>query len=294
MAAPSLAPILDSASRRRSLRYPINVSLDVIALQSGIPNNMPGRCTDLSEAGLGAVVAGELLAGQPVAIELRLPNVGLPVRARAQVRYQDRLRCGLQFVGLSAEQREMIRYWSSQIAPLSAHAGPRKVETPLPNPPALTGVSDVVSDKEKRKRRLRVRRRRFYVLAAFTVALAGIGWWQWQNAWNELEGDAFVTAEPRSGLPLRVPPETMDRQVVYKVDPLYPDAARQAGMQGLVVLNAVIAPDGTVKRLRPVAGPGLLAQSALDAVRSWRYTPYRSGGQAVEVETTISVDFRLR
>ena len=294
MAAPSLAPVLDSASRRRFLRYPINVSLEVIALQSGIPNNMPGRCIDLSEAGLGAVVAGELIAGQAIAVELRLPNVGLPVRARAQVRYQDRLRCGLQFVGLSVEQREKIRYWSYEIAPLSAHSGPSKVETRLPVHPALTGATDAVSDKEQRQRRIRVRRRRFYVLAAFMVAFASLGWWRWQSAWNQLEGDEPVTAESRPGLPPRVSPEIMDRQIVYKVDPVYPDAARRAGMQGLVVLNAVIAPDGTVKRLRPVAGPGLLAQSALDAVRSWRYAPYRSGGQAVEVETTISVDFRLR
>jgi len=86
----------------------------------------------------------------------------------------------------------------------------------------------------------------------------------------------------------------MDRQIVYKIDPVYPDAARQAGTQGLVVLDAVIAQDGTVRRLRPVAGPRVLAQSALDAVQSWRYRPYLSGGQALEVETTISVDFRLR
>ena len=294
MAAPSLAPILESASRRRSLRYPINVSLEVVALQSGIPNNMPGRCTDLSEAGLGAVVAGDLVAGQAVAIELRLPNVGLPVRARAQVRYQDRLRCGLQFVGLSVEQQEKIRYWSSQIAPLSAHAGPSKVETPPPDLPALRSVPGVVPQEEKRKQGIRVRRRRLYVLAAVMVALAGLGFWQWQHAWNELEGDTFVAAEPRLGLPPRVSPEIMDSQIVYKVDPVYPDAARQAGLQGLVVLDAVIGQDGKVKRLRPVAGPGLLAQSALDAVQSWRYAPYRSGGQAVEVETTISVDFRLR
>ena len=290
MAAPSLAPALNSASRRTFPRYAIDVSLDLIALQSGIPNNMPGRCTDLSEAGLGAVVAGELVAGQPVAIELRLPNVGLPVRARAHVRYQDRLRCGLQFVGLSLEQRTKIRYWSSQIAPQSARAGTSKVEVPAPSLPALT----VVPDQKMRKRRIRVRRRRFYVLVAFMVGLAGLGWWQWQNAWNELEADASGAAELQPGLPLRVHPETMDRRIVYKVDPVYPEAARQAGTHGLVVLAAVIAPDGTVKRLRPVAGPELLAQSALDAVQSWRYTPYRLRGEAVEVATTISVDFRLR
>src|SRR5271163_4715416 len=108
-AAPSMA--LDVTSRRAFPRHPINVALDVIALRSGVPENLPGRCTDISEAGVGAVVAGEMSAGQQVAVEVRLPNVGVPVRTRAVVRYQSGLRCGLEFVGLSVEQREMIRYW---------------------------------------------------------------------------------------------------------------------------------------------------------------------------------------
>ncbi len=293
MAAPTLAPILDSASRRRFLRYPIKVSLEVIALQSGIPNSMPGRCIDLGEAGLGAVVAGELLPGQKVAIELRLPNVGLPVHARAQVRYQDRLRCGLQFVGLSLEQREKIRYWSSTIAPIPSHVGP-KCETSPVSFPVVAPLCNDVPNQERRKRTISVLRRRFYALVALTAVLAGFGWWRWQNAWNELEMDSTAATDFQNGLPLRVSPDTMDRQIVYKVDPVYPDAARQAGTQGLVVLDAVIAQDGTVRRLHPVAGPRVLAQSAVDAVRSWKYTPYRSGGQAVEVATTVSVDFRLR
>jgi TonB family protein len=64
-------------------------------------------------------------------------------------------------------------------------------------------------------------------------------------------------------------------------------------MQGLVVLDAVIAPDGNVKRLRPVSGPDLLVQSATEAVQSWKFEPYLSSGKAVEVETTIAVEFRL-
>src|SRR5260370_5972527 len=157
MAAPSLA--LDPASRRRFARYPINIALDVIALQSGIPYNMRGRCTDLSEAGLGAVVAGALIAGQPVAIELRLPNVAVPVRARAQVRYQDRLHCGLQFIGLSVEQREKIRYWSSQSG---AHVLPRarKIEIALPDQPPPA----VVAHSKKLTGGFPVRPRRFFVL----------------------------------------------------------------------------------------------------------------------------------
>lgn len=108
-AAPSLA--LEKTQRRALARRPLHVPLDVIALRCGVPEKLPGRCTDLSETGVGAVIAGELLPDQQVAIELRLPNVGVPVRARALVRYQSRLRCGLEFVGLSVEQREMIRYW---------------------------------------------------------------------------------------------------------------------------------------------------------------------------------------
>ena len=287
MAAPSLAPALDSASRRRFFRHAINVPLDVIALRSGIPNNLPGRCTDLSEAGIGAIVAGELVPGQPVAIELRLPNVGLPVRARAQVRYEDRLHCGLQFVGLSAEQREMIRYWASTVA-AEVPRTEKKADSPQPHFPALA----VVAETEKGARGIRVGRRRLYFLLAFMLGLAALGWWQWQRAWNELE-ETSLAADALRGTSLRVAPETMDERIVYKVDPVYPEAARLAGTEGLVVLDAVIAADGSVRSLRPIAGPDLLAQAALDAVRSWKYIPYRNDGQPVEVETIVSVDFRL-
>src|ERR1700751_2070274 len=113
-AAPSLA--LEKAQRRDFPRCPINVPFDVIALRSGVPDNLPGRCTDLSEGGVGGMVAGELKPFQQVAIEFRLPNVGVPVRARAVVRYQGKLRCGFEFVGIAAEQQEMIRYWAYRLA----------------------------------------------------------------------------------------------------------------------------------------------------------------------------------
>jgi protein TonB len=58
-------------------------------------------------------------------------------------------------------------------------------------------------------------------------------------------------------------------------------------------MDAVIAPDGTVKRLRPVSGPDVLAQSATAAVQSWKFEPYLASGKRVEVETTIAVEFRL-
>ena len=290
-AAPS--PAFEEASRRVFPRHPINVPLDVIALRSGDPENLPGRCTDLSEAGVGAVVAGELAAGQQVAVELRLPNVGVPVRARALVRYQSRFRCGLEFVVLSAEQREMIRYWVYRSASPPADSTEEKGRAARPE--ALIVPAKLAATP---MRRIRIGRRGFYVLFACMLALAGLGWWQWQRSWNELETHAQAAesgfgVSPETVSPEIVSPETMEKRIVTKVEPVYPEAARTAGTEGLVVLDAVIAPDGSVKRLRPVSGPDLLVQSATEAVQSWKFEPYLSSGQAVEVETTIAVEFRL-
>jgi TonB family protein len=291
-AAPSLA--LEKTQRRAYPRRPVHVPLDVIALRSGVPENLPGRCTDLSETGVGAVIAGELVPDQQVAVELRLPNVGVPVRARALVRYQSRLRCGLEFTGLSAEQRAMIRYWvdRSASAPVDfrdlrkeepvAAAG---METEAPEPAALPTA--------KPTRRIRVGRRGFYVLVACTLALASLGWWRWQRSWSELETHAAVAEQGLQGSPETVSAETMAKRIVTKVEPAYPEAARKAGTEGLVVLDAVIRPDGSVKSLRPVSGPDLLVQAATEAVQSWKFEPYLTNGQAVEVETTIAVEFRL-
>lgn len=281
-AAPSLA--LEKEPRRGFPRYPANVTLDVIALRSGVPENLPGRCIDLSEGGVGGMVAGELAAGQQVVVELRLPSVGVPVRARALVRYQGRLRSGFEFVGLSGEQREMIRYWSYRLARQSAELKKKKREKDEPAKMEPLAAADAPSGP-----RIRVRRRRFNVLLVAMLLLAAVGWWQWQRSWNELE----IGAQAAEEAPLRVSPATMEMRIVSKVDPVYPEAARQAGKQGLAVLDAVIAPDGTVTRLQPVSGDDLLLKSATEAVRSWKFEPYLSSGRAVAVETTIAVEFRL-
>ena len=281
------APAFEETLQRVFPRHPINVPLDLIALRSGVPENLPGRCTDLSETGVGAVVAGELAAGQQVAVELRLPNVGVPVRARALVRYQSRLRCGLEFVGLSVEQREMIRYWvyRSALPPVDFKDFKKEEKSVAAKTEAPVVVGELAA---KPRRRVRIGRRGFYALIACMLALGGLGWWQWQRSWNELEKRGPVG---ESGL--RVSPETMEKRIVTKAEPVYPEAARRAGTEGLVVLDAVIAPDGSVKRLRPVSGPDLLVQSATETVQSWKFEPYLSSGKAVEVETTIAVEFRL-
>ncbi len=275
-AAPSMQ--LDTASQRGIPRRPLFVPLDVIVLRSGIPENLPGRCTDLSEGGVGAIVAGELIPGQQVAIELRLPNMGVPVRSRALVRYQQRLRCGLQFVGLTPEQREMIRYWASRV-PVKPTAE-REVEPTMSAVPA----------PERKIRKLRVRRRQFYALLALSVVAAALGWWQWERSWKELEGTSAAAPDA----PVKVSPEIMSRHITFKTDPVYPEAARQAGLQGVVALDVVIGSDGAVKRLMPLGGPDLLVQAATAAVESWRFESYLFEGRPRDVETTITVEFRLK
>jgi TonB family protein len=83
-------------------------------------------------------------------------------------------------------------------------------------------------------------------------------------------------------------------KIKSKVNPSYPDLARQAGIDGLVKLHAIIGKDGTIQQLSLISGHPLLAQAALDAVRQWRYEPTLVNGQAVEVDTTIEVFFQLQ
>src|SRR5208283_2129494 len=99
-------------SRRRVPRFQMQAPLDVTVLRSGIPDTVPGRAVDVCERGIAAMLAGELVPGETVGIEVKLPLVASPLRMRAMVRHQDRLRCGLEFLGLSVEQRTAIRDWA--------------------------------------------------------------------------------------------------------------------------------------------------------------------------------------
>ena len=81
--------------------------------------------------------------------------------------------------------------------------------------------------------------------------------------------------------------------LVHQVKPTYPALARQARIQGQVVLQAVIAKDGTIQNLHMVSGHPMLAPAAIEAVKQWRYKPYFLNGEPVEVETQITVNFTL-
>lgn len=81
--------------------------------------------------------------------------------------------------------------------------------------------------------------------------------------------------------------------LLEKVDPEYPAFAKRAGIHGAVVLHAIVDREGRISGLSVVSGPNQLRQAALDAVRQWRYQAYVLNGLAVDIETTIRVNFVL-
>ncbi len=81
---------------------------------------------------------------------------------------------------------------------------------------------------------------------------------------------------------------------LHDVSPVYPQLALRANIEGVVVVEAVIAVDGSVRDARILRSVALLDRAALDAVRQWRYAPTRLNGVAVPVIVTVTVQFRLQ
>ena len=115
---------------------------------------------------------------------------------------------------------------------------------------------------------------------------------------NEILNSMGTGAKP--ALPPPPPPAHMVRlssmregDLIYKVKPEYPSLARSAGIQGSVVLQAVISRQGTIENLRVLTGHPMLVRAAVAAVIQWRYRSYVLNNEPVEVETQITVNFSL-
>jgi TonB family protein len=105
------------------------------------------------------------------------------------------------------------------------------------------------------------------------------------------KAEALKAATPQR---VRVSQGVLSSLLIRKVLPVYPSTARQARVQGAVVLQAEISKDGAVESLREIRGHPLLIPAAIDAVKQWQYKPYVMNGEPVAVQTTITVDFTLK
>ncbi len=107
-------------------------------------------------------------------------------------------------------------------------------------------------------------------------------------------GPSIEIARPNPpSKPLKMSAGVMNGMLVRRVQPDYPDIAKRMRLSGTVLLRATIGTDGEVHEAEVVSGSPILADAALKAVRQWRYRPTLLDGEAVEVETEITVNFVL-
>ena len=297
MAAGAQGRVWGGPSRRRVPRFEVAAPLDVTVLRSGIPDTVPGRSVNVCERGIAAMLAGELLAGETVGIEVQLPLLADSLRTRALVRYQDKLRCGLEFVGLSADQRAVIRDWA-KVAKAETDTQTQVAASPPPVPVTKetaggnggASTSGGAPRQPKRKRRWIA----FVMLLLLAAVAAGaFWWWRWNQGWEELESGLgnpeVVTAEKPQA---QVAAEVMEKLLVHRVEPAYPAEARKADLQGVIALDIVVGRDGSVLAMHALNGPDVLARAAMDALRWWKFEPYRLNGEPAVVETTVAVEFK--
>jgi len=281
----------------------VQAPLDVTVLRSGIPDSVPGRSVNLGPGGVAAVMAAELLPGEVVGVEIRLPQARTEdaLRARARVRHHDKLRCGMEFVGLTAAQDAAIRNWTEESKAEPESSIRRKIPRDAATEAETKAAKAQITESEPkgtgsggtgggRTGARTLGRGWIFLLLSFAILLAVL-WWRWRSGWEDLESGLRkndVTVQPQAHLPA----DLMEKLVIHRVDPEYPAVARQGKLQGVIVLDVIVGRDGTVVDEHALNGPEILAQSAMDAMRWWRFKPYRVDGQAVVVETTVAVEFK--
>jgi protein TonB len=106
-------------------------------------------------------------------------------------------------------------------------------------------------------------------------------------------GITVVATKPAPTKPVRVSAGVSAGLLVQPIRPVYPGIAKAAHMEGAVVIEAIISKSGQIESAHVISGPAMLQRAALEAVRAARYSPYRLNGEATEVETTITINFRL-
>jgi protein TonB len=110
---------------------------------------------------------------------------------------------------------------------------------------------------------------------------------------SNVPGPAVVAAPAKKIGPVRLSTGVSAGLLLTPIQPVYPAIAKAARAEGTVVMEAVISKTGRIESLRAVSGPAMLRGAALDAVQAARYQPYKLNGEPTEVQTTITVNFRL-
>ena len=105
-------------------------------------------------------------------------------------------------------------------------------------------------------------------------------------------GNGLPLVHPTLAPPTRIS-RSMQGYLIHRVEPVYPNLAKIAGVQGSVLIKAVISTEGRIEQAQVVSGSPWLSKAALEAIQQWRYRPYYLNDKPVEVETEITVMFTL-
>jgi protein TonB len=106
-------------------------------------------------------------------------------------------------------------------------------------------------------------------------------------------GDPVALPPQTPGGPVRVGGDIQEPKKIRDVKPVYPPDALAAGLEGVVIMEAIIGTDGTVADVSVVRSVPGLDQAAVDALQQWKFTPTRLNGEPVEVLMTVTVNFTL-
>jgi TonB family protein len=91
--------------------------------------------------------------------------------------------------------------------------------------------------------------------------------------------------------PIRVGGNVQESKLIRRVEPVYPELAKQARVQGRVVLVVTVDEEGNVSEIKVTRGHPLLYEEAVAAVRQWKYSPTLLNGEPVPVIATVTVTF---
>lgn len=287
--------------RRRVPRFELQAPLDVTAKRTEAAESIPGRTVNISERGIEAVMAGELIEGETVSVDLMLPDDADPLRLQAIVRHTGELSCGLEFRRLSAEQREKVRHYTKEAEGIAD----QKISDLMPS--LKTRDQNGVENRGASRAEESVEEessawggmesywptRRAWILIAIAAVIIGmLAWWRWNLGWEQLESGLRNQNAAIEKPEIRLPAEDMERLLIHRVEPIYPAEAREKNLQAIVALDLIVGRDGSVLSVRPLNGPDILARAAADALRWWKFQPYRENGRPMVVETTMAVEFK--
>ncbi|HEY9126741.1 MAG TPA: M56 family metallopeptidase [Acidobacteriaceae bacterium] len=126
------------------------------------------------------------------------------------------------------------------------------------------------------------------VLSATAICSSALAW---RIAISPGAGGSPMMADPPKRIHVKA--DVLQGNLISQVQPVYPQEAKEHRIEGKVTLKAIIGKEGAVEELMVQDGPKELQQSALDAVRQWKYRPYLLNGNPIEVESTINVIYSL-